>query len=361
MERRNSFERRDHDNLQLRQRHHSSDRNQSYNESRVDVVHKFENGPSGSVDDLTVTFTNNPGTSAHGSTGFGKHQGSSSFGNHGSTSFGNHGSTAAHGSTGYGSTSAHGSTGFGRNHGSTSAHGSTGFGNHGSTSFANHGSTSAKYDSHSSSAYHGSSTYANYGSTSAHGSSGYANHGSTGFGNHGSTSFGNNHGSTAAHGSTGYGSTSAHGSTEYTGKLPLTPTIIPTGNHGSTGYSNGGYGSTGFSGGRNNEEDYSLAIDITLPERVDPSKVCVTVKDDDVIVKIEDQKQGRDGTSSFSFFQKHTIPRGADVNGIRCVLNGNKLSVKAPFAGQGQNNGRRVQNGQPLPIENGYGGSSRNF
>jgi hypothetical protein len=47
----------------------------------------------------------------------------------------------------------------------------------------------------------------------------------------------------------------------------------------------------------------SVQMNFQVPESVDPSKVHVSVKDRDLIVRIEDRKQRADGSSRFHYYQ----------------------------------------------------------
>lgn len=92
--------------------------------------------------------------------------------------------------------------------------------------------------------------------------------------------------------------------------------------------------------------DGRVAIDITLPDHVDPSKVNVSCKDREIIIKAEDRQDRADGHSSFSFYQRSTLPPETDLNQMRATINNNRLSITAPVT----NNGLRSTFKQ-IPIE----------
>ena len=89
-----------------------------------------------------------------------------------------------------------------------------------------------------------------------------------------------------------------------------------------------------------------MAIDITLPDHVDPSKVNVSCKDREIIIKAEDKQESPNSSSSFSFYQRSTLPPDADLNQMRATINNNRLSITAPV----KNNELRSSFRQ-IPIE----------
>lgn len=72
-------------------------------------------------------------------------------------------------------------------------------------------------------------------------------------------------------------------------------------------------------------------MSFNLPENVDPSKVTVTLKDRDLIVKAEDKIEERDRMSQFSYYKRSTLPENTDVNALTCSLDNSKLTITAPI------------------------------
>lgn len=99
-----------------------------------------------------------------------------------------------------------------------------------------------------------------------------------------------------------------------------------------------------------------INIDITLPEHVDPSKVNVSCKDREIIIKAEDRKDRSDGHSSFSFYQRSSLPENTDLNQIKATLNNNRLSITAPV-----NNTEYRSSFRQIPIESGSGRRQINY
>ena len=93
-----------------------------------------------------------------------------------------------------------------------------------------------------------------------------------------------------------------------------------------------------------------LDMSFTLPEPVDPSRINVTVRDGEIEIKAEDKKEGPNEKSSFSFYQRSTLPPNTDYNQLKATLNNNRLSITAPPNQQQQQN---YQSSQRIPIDNG--------
>jgi HSP20 family molecular chaperone IbpA len=74
-----------------------------------------------------------------------------------------------------------------------------------------------------------------------------------------------------------------------------------------------------------------VKLDTFVPKGIDPSKLSVTCKDRDLIIKAEDKVEG-DGTFSQTYFYKHyRLPENTDFNALKCELKDNKLSIQAPL------------------------------
>ena len=110
---------------------------------------------------------------------------------------------------------------------------------------------------------------------------------------------------------------------------------------------------------RVSEDNKSVSVSVSLPGHVDPSKVSVTVKDRDLIVKAEDRTEDKDGVSSYAFYQRRTLPELTDLDAVRCTMDGHKLTVHAPL-----HQSDYVGNARHIPIEresSGGGKNRRNF
>jgi len=90
-------------------------------------------------------------------------------------------------------------------------------------------------------------------------------------------------------------------------------------------------------------------LDLNFPESIDPSKVQVTAKDRDIIVKAEEKKQTDNGFSQFNYYRRSTMPPNTDMSGLKCVYDHHKLNVTAPMThGHAHALGHREK---PIPIE----------
>jgi HSP20 family molecular chaperone IbpA len=74
-----------------------------------------------------------------------------------------------------------------------------------------------------------------------------------------------------------------------------------------------------------------VRLSLAVPEITDPSKVQVSVKDRDLIVKAEDKQDGPDGKSKFYYYKRTTLPENTDFRELKCNLENGKLSISAPL------------------------------
>lgn len=71
---------------------------------------------------------------------------------------------------------------------------------------------------------------------------------------------------------------------------------------------------------------------LTLPKTIDPTKVHVTMKDRDLIVKAENKEEKPDNYSQTYFYQRTTLPENTDFNQLKVQFDNNhQLSVTAPL------------------------------
>lgn len=90
------------------------------------------------------------------------------------------------------------------------------------------------------------------------------------------------------------------------------------------------------------DDGKSFSLSFNLPERIDPSKINVTCKDRELIIKAEDKQEKQDGMSSFSFYQRSTLPENTDFNAIKCQLENQKLNITAPLLESFSQNYRQI-------------------
>jgi len=74
----------------------------------------------------------------------------------------------------------------------------------------------------------------------------------------------------------------------------------------------------------------TVSVKINLPKHIEPSKVSVTCKDHDLIIKAEDKVEKPDGYSQTYYYQRTTLPEHTDFNALKCLYDNNQLSITAP-------------------------------
>jgi HSP20 family molecular chaperone IbpA len=88
----------------------------------------------------------------------------------------------------------------------------------------------------------------------------------------------------------------------------------------------------------------SLALDISLPKNVDPSKINVSVKDGDLIIQADDKVEKENEKSQMHYYRRSTLPPGADVEKIKAdLVNGSRLSITAPINPKSADRERSIQ------------------
>jgi len=90
----------------------------------------------------------------------------------------------------------------------------------------------------------------------------------------------------------------------------------------------------------------SVAMNCSVPAGIDPSKVTVTCKDRDIIVKAEDKVEKPDGVSKTYYYKRCTLPENTDFTALKCHFNkdSHKLSIEAPINPQ-------LKHSRHIPIE----------
>jgi len=69
-----------------------------------------------------------------------------------------------------------------------------------------------------------------------------------------------------------------------------------------------------------------------VPETIDPSKLHVSVKNRDLIVKAEDKVEKPDGVSRFYYYKRTTMPENTDFAALKCNFNpDHSINIDAPI------------------------------
>lgn len=91
----------------------------------------------------------------------------------------------------------------------------------------------------------------------------------------------------------------------------------------------------------------------TIPDYVDPSKVTVSSKERDIIIKSEDKADlGDKSDKSLMYFKRFALPENVDYNQLSCLLDRNKLTITAPLKIETRPSYRKIpiQNKSASPI-----------
>jgi hypothetical protein len=89
-----------------------------------------------------------------------------------------------------------------------------------------------------------------------------------------------------------------------------------------------------------------IVLNVEIPDNIDPSKVTVTLKDRDVIVKADYREQKENKDTAVYYMRRSTMPINTDFNTLKCTAqNGNQLRIEAKL---GENPHKSI----PIKIEN---------
>ena len=73
-----------------------------------------------------------------------------------------------------------------------------------------------------------------------------------------------------------------------------------------------------------------VTMKCSIPKNVDPSKLSVTCKDRDLIIKAEDVQENEDKYSRRYYYKRCTMPENTDFNALKCHYENNFLTIEAP-------------------------------
>ena len=73
-----------------------------------------------------------------------------------------------------------------------------------------------------------------------------------------------------------------------------------------------------------------LSLKCAVPKGIDPTKISVTCKDRDLIIKGEDRTEKSDGVSTSYYYKRCRLPENADLDSIACSYDNTSLSITAP-------------------------------
>jgi len=90
----------------------------------------------------------------------------------------------------------------------------------------------------------------------------------------------------------------------------------------------------------------SVKLALQIPENIDPSKVQVSVKDRDLIVKVEDKTETADAYSRVHIYNRTRLPDNTDFSALKCTHENNQLNISAPLRAN-----QLGESGRQVPIE----------
>ena len=90
-----------------------------------------------------------------------------------------------------------------------------------------------------------------------------------------------------------------------------------------------------------------VELQVVIPENVDPSKVTVTCKDNDVIVRADYRVQKPDGFSRIHYLRRSTFPQNTNWDSLKCLVNQHDLQVSAELGTKAP----RLQKMVPIQIK----------
>lgn len=86
----------------------------------------------------------------------------------------------------------------------------------------------------------------------------------------------------------------------------------------------------------------SVQMKFWVPEGLDPKKVRVSLKDRDLIVRIEDKVTKPDGSSRFHYYQRTTLPENTKFSELKCIQENNVITAVAPVGEELTRTARKV-------------------
>ena len=87
-----------------------------------------------------------------------------------------------------------------------------------------------------------------------------------------------------------------------------------------------------------------VTMKCSVPKHVDPSKLTVTCKDRDLIIKAEDVQENEDKYSRRYYYKRCTMPENTDFKELKCHFENNSLVIEAPVNPQ-------LENSRQIPIQ----------
>lgn len=74
-----------------------------------------------------------------------------------------------------------------------------------------------------------------------------------------------------------------------------------------------------------------VVMTCVVPNNIHPSKVHITCKDRDLIIKAEDRVESKDSMTKFYYYKRCTLPENTDYRALKCHFEKNNLLINAPI------------------------------
>lgn len=86
-----------------------------------------------------------------------------------------------------------------------------------------------------------------------------------------------------------------------------------------------------------------VRIKFPLPDNIEPDKINVTVKDRDLILRVEDKHVSSDSTTRIHIYDRATLPVDTVWSQLKCEREGDLLVVSAPLSSTSKSKSRNVE------------------
>jgi HSP20 family molecular chaperone IbpA len=98
------------------------------------------------------------------------------------------------------------------------------------------------------------------------------------------------------------------------------------------------------------KEGKAVTMNFCVPQNIEPSKVHVSIKDRDLIVRADDSHKSKDKTSKIHYYKRCTLPANTDFDHLNVKWENNKLVCCAPLRTDMKKAIRNVPIEKPMQI-----------
>ena len=94
---------------------------------------------------------------------------------------------------------------------------------------------------------------------------------------------------------------------------------------------------------QNDKGEKSVSVKLDLPKSIDPSKLSVTCKNRDLIVKAEGVEERDDMCHKTYFYKRMTLPDETDIESLKCVCENSQLTISAPVFAEDERQQKKIR------------------